>query len=183
MPDGEPKIRIDDREELVYMLAEAAAIEHNVMCGYFYAIWSLKRGIKDGLTEDQAKTVQAWKRAMTAVAVEEMTHLTLVGNIACAIGAAPHLSRPNFPVPFGYHPAGIDLELFGFSPALIDHAIFLERPEGVHLHDAAEFVPVAEYHRTPSKGVIMPQDEFADTPPQLQTRKKKGRQGVDVVLA
>jgi hypothetical protein len=28
---SEPQIRIGDREELVYMLAEAAAIEHNVM--------------------------------------------------------------------------------------------------------------------------------------------------------
>jgi len=30
---SEPQIRIGDREELIYMLAEAAAMEHNVMCG------------------------------------------------------------------------------------------------------------------------------------------------------
>lgn len=156
MSTPEPKIRIETREELVYLLGEAAAIEHNVMCCYLYGAWSLKSGEQDGLTPDQAAIVQDWKRAITAVAVEEMTHLTIVGNLACAIGAAPHLSRPNFPIPFGYHPSAIDLELFGFSHALIDHAIFLERPEGKALSDAPEFVHPSGYHRTVPKGSIMP---------------------------
>ncbi|MBD3677133.1 MAG: CDGSH iron-sulfur domain-containing protein [Rhodobacteraceae bacterium] len=151
----EPKIRIRDREELIYMLAEAAAIEHNVMCCYLYGIWSLKRGERDGLTPEQAKVVQSWKAHMTQVAVEEMTHLTLVGNLACAIGGAPHLSRPNFPIPFGYHAAAIDLELFQFSHALVDHAIFLERPEGVELEDAPEFAHPSDYHREVQRGAIM----------------------------
>ncbi|MEZ5785644.1 MAG: ferritin-like domain-containing protein [Xanthobacteraceae bacterium] len=153
---AEPKIRIETREELVYLLAEAAAIEHNVMCCYLYAAWSLKSSEREGLTADQVAIVQNWKRAITAVAVEEMTHLTIVGNLASAIGAAPHLSRPNFPIPFGYHPSAIDLELFGFSHALIDHAIFLERPEGVDLKDAPEFVHPSNYHRTAPKEFIMP---------------------------
>jgi len=156
MKDDEPKIRIEDREELIYMLAEAAAIEHNVMCCYFYGIWSLKRGVQDGLTAKQADIVQTWKRAMTEVAVEEMSHLTLVCNLSCAIGAGPHLSRPNFPIPFGYHPSAIDLELRGFCHALIDHAIFLERPEGIDLHDSPEFVHPTEYHRSAHKGSVMP---------------------------
>jgi hypothetical protein len=131
--EAEPKIRIETREELIYLLGEAAAIEHNVMCCYLYGLWSLKSSERDGLKADQVAIIEGWKRTITAVAVEEMTHLTIVGNLACAIGAGPHLSRPNFPVPFGYHPSIIDLELFGFSHALIDHAIFLERPEGVEL--------------------------------------------------
>lgn len=153
---AEPKIGIETREELIYLLGEAAAIEHNVMCCYLYGLWSLKSGERDGLKADQVAVVEGWKRAITAVAVEEMTHLTIVGNLACAIGAGPHLSRPNFPIPFGYHPSVIDLELFGFSHALIDHAIFLERPEGVELSDAPEFVHPSEYHRTAPKGFIMP---------------------------
>ena len=28
----EPRIRVESREELIYLLAEAAAIEHNFMC-------------------------------------------------------------------------------------------------------------------------------------------------------
>lgn len=163
MKDEEPKIRIGDREELIYMLAEAAAIEHNVMCCYLYAIWSLKRGEQDGLTSEQAKIVQDWKRGMTMVAIEEMTHLTLVGNLACAIGASPHLSHPNFPIPFGYHASAIDLELRGFSRALIDHAIFLERPEGMALHDSPEFVHPSDYHRSAPKGTIMPSAQDYET--------------------
>lgn len=150
------KIRIGDREELVYMLAEAAAIEHNVMCCYFYGIWSLKRGTQDGLTEEQAKVVDSWRQAMTEVAIEEMTHLTLVGNLTTAIGGAPHLSRPNFPIPSYYHQADIDLHLIGFGPDLIDHAIYLERPEGVELADSPEFVHPADYHRAPPRDTVTP---------------------------
>ena len=152
----EPKIRIGDREELIYMLAEAAAIEHNVMCCYLYGIWSLKRGERDGLTPKQAEVVANWKRHVTLVAIEEMTHLALVGNLTVALGAPPHLSRPNFPIPAGYHPAAIDLELVGFGHPLIDHAIFLERPEGVEIHDAPEFVHPSDYHRAMPKKTIMP---------------------------
>lgn len=159
----EPKIRIGDREELLYMLAEAAAIEHNVMCCYLYGIWSLKRGVRDGLTPEQAKVVAGWKRHMTMVAIEEMTHLALVGNLTVAIGGPPYLSRPNFPIPKGYHPAAIDLELMGFSHALIDHAIFLERPEGVQIDDAPEFVHPSEYHRSAPKNTIMPAGQDYDT--------------------
>ena len=156
MTAEEPKIRIDDREELIYMLCEAAEIEHNVMCGYFYGIWSLKRGEMDGLSPEQTRLVHSWRMAMTAVAIEEMTHLTLCGNLLCAIGAAPHLSRSNFPITAGDHPGAVDLELFGFSHALVDHAIFLERPEGVVLPDAPEFVHLDNYHRAAPRGRVMP---------------------------
>lgn len=159
----EPKIRIGDREELLHMLAEAAAIEHNVMCCYLYGIWSLKRGEKDGLTPEQAEIVAGWKRHMTEVAIEEMTHLALVGNLTISIGGPPHLSRPNFPIPAGYHPAAIDLELIGFSHALLDHAIFLERPEGVQIEDAPEFVHPGDYHRAAPKNTIMPASQDYET--------------------
>ena len=152
----EPKIRIETREELIYLLAEAAAIEHNLMCCYLYAAWSLKRGERDGLTKAEAEAVERWKRAVVSVAVEEMTHLALVSNLATAIGGAPHFSRPNFPIAPGYHPSGVVVELARFSPAVLDHFIFLERPEGKELSDAAEFVHPADYHRTQPKARLMP---------------------------
>jgi len=34
---------IQDREELIYLLCEAAEFEHTVMCSYLYAQWTLKR--------------------------------------------------------------------------------------------------------------------------------------------
>src|SRR5665213_3892936 len=136
LPHEEPKIRIETREELIYLLAEAASIEHNLMCCYLYAAWSLKRGERDGLTAAQAVAVQRWKRAIDSVAVEEMVHLALASNLASAIGGAPHFSRPNFPIPPGYHPSGVVVELAGFSPTVLDHFIFLERPEGKQLSDS-----------------------------------------------
>jgi len=156
MAQEEPKIRIETREELIYMLAEASEIEHNLMCCYLYAAWSLKRGERDGLTEEQAQAVKRWGRAVTSVAIEEMCHLALASNLLVSIGAGPHIYRPNFPVPPGYHPSGVVVELAGFSLAVLDHFIFLERPEGNELHDSSEFVPAAEYHRTAPKGRLMP---------------------------
>lgn len=156
MAEEEPKIRIESREELIYLLAEAAAIEHNLMCCYLYAAWSLKRGTRDGLTEDEAATVARWKRAILSVAVEEMTHLALVSNLTIAIGGAPHFSRPNFPIGPGYHPSGVVVELARFSPAVLDHFIFLERPEGKELSDSAEFVHIHDYQRTQPKARLMP---------------------------
>ncbi len=152
----EPRIRIETREELIYLLAEAAAIEHNLMCTYLYAAWSLKRGERDGLTRHQAEAVSRWKRAILSVAVEEMSHLALASNLMTAIGGAPHFSRPNFPIPPGYHPSGVVVELARFSPAVLDHFIFLERPEGKELSDSAEFIHPADYHRTQPSGRLMP---------------------------
>src|SRR5664279_4379634 len=156
MAHEEPKIRIETREELIYLLAEAAAIEHNLMCCYLYAAWSLKRGERDGLTPAQATAVARWRHGIISVAVEEMTHLALASNLATAIGGSPHFSRPNFPIPPGYHPSGVVVELAGFSPTVLDHFIFLERPEGKQLSDSTEFVHPADYHRTQPKGRLMP---------------------------
>ena len=156
MAHEEPKIRIETREELIYLLAEAAAVEHSLMCSYLYAAWSLKRRESDGLTAEQAVAVSRWKRIITSVAIEEMTHLTLANNLLISIGAGPHLSRPNFPVPPTYYPTGIVVELARFSPAVLDHFIYLERPEGKELQDATEFVHPLDYHRTMPKGRLMP---------------------------
>jgi CDGSH-type Zn-finger protein/uncharacterized Fe-S cluster protein YjdI len=178
MAHEEPKIRIETREELIYLLAEAAAIEHNLMCCYLYAAWSLKRGERDGLTRHQAEAVSRWKRAIISVAIEEMTHLALVGNLTSAIGGSPHLSRPNFPIPPGYHPSGVVVELARFSAAVLDHFIFLERPEGKELSDATEFVHPADYHRTQPKGRLMPHAQDYNTVGHLY---RGIRHGMDVL--
>ncbi|MCW2801085.1 MAG: hypothetical protein JWQ70_2557 [Aeromicrobium sp.] len=152
----EPMIRVETREELIYLLAEAAAVEHSIMCCYLYAAWSLKRSTEDGLTLDQVEAVTRWRSAILSVAVEEMGHLALVANLTSSIGAGPHFSRPEFPVPPGRLPSGIILELSTFSPVLLDHFIFLERPEGIELHDATGFDHPLNYHRTLKKGRLMP---------------------------
>jgi hypothetical protein len=152
----EPKIRIETREELIFLLAEAAAIEHTLMCCYFYAAWSLKRSGADGLTPEQVVAVTGWRRAISSVAIEEMTHLALANNLLISIGAGPHFSRPAFPVPPVYFPAGVNVELARFSLPVLEHFIFLERPEGKELHDATDFIHPLDYHRTQAKGRLMP---------------------------
>ena len=39
---SERAIHVDSREDLIYLLAEAAEIEHNLMCCYLFAAFSLK---------------------------------------------------------------------------------------------------------------------------------------------
>ena len=152
----EPEINIDTREDLLYLLAEASEIEHNLMCCYLFAAWSLKRGTADGLSPAEAKAVGGWKRAIISVAVEEMTHLALASNLMAALGGAPHFNRPNFPVAPGYHPSGVVVELARFSPETLDHFIYLERPEGDASADAAGFEHGAEYRRSKVAGRLMP---------------------------
>jgi CDGSH-type Zn-finger protein len=66
-----------------------------------------------------------------------MLHLSLVQNLLSAIGAAPHLSRPNFPQPASHYPAGVHLALVPFGEEALRHFMFLERPEGMDIEDAA----------------------------------------------
>src|SRR5688500_1911197 len=42
--DGVPDSVIGGREQLFHLLAEAAEVEHTLMCCYLYAAFSLKRG-------------------------------------------------------------------------------------------------------------------------------------------
>jgi CDGSH-type Zn-finger protein/truncated hemoglobin YjbI/ferredoxin len=127
---------IEHREALIYMLCEAAELEHGIMCQYLFSAFSMKEHAAEALTEDQAATVRRWRKQISHVAVQEMLHLALVQNLLSAIGAAPHLSRPNFPQPASHYPAGVHLTLLPFGEAALRHFMFLERPEGMALHDA-----------------------------------------------
>ncbi len=81
-----PDIRITSREDALYLLAEAAAIEQNLMCCYLYAAFSFKRSVEDGLTPEQVEILGRWYAIIIGVAIEEMTHLSLVSNLTCALG-------------------------------------------------------------------------------------------------
>ena len=73
-----------------------------------------------------------------------MLHLSLVQNLLSAIGAAPHLSRPNFPQPASHYPAGVHLALLPFGEEALRHFMFLERPEGMDIEDAAGMAAFAK---------------------------------------
>ena len=140
---AEPVLRVDTREELVFLLGQACEIEHGLMCEYLYAQFSLKRGLDEGLTEAQLARVQAWEKALIGVIKQEMLHLALATNILTAIGAAPHFERPNFPILSRWYPEGVQIALVPFGERALRHFIYLERPEGMALDDAAGFTAAA----------------------------------------
>jgi CDGSH-type Zn-finger protein/uncharacterized Fe-S cluster protein YjdI len=151
---NEPEIRIENRESLAYLLAEASEIEHGLMCCYLYAAFTLRDQPKH--TDAQRAAIARWRAAIVDVAKDEMIHLALVANLANAIGVSPHLGRQNFPVGPGYHPAGVVVSLAPFCKATIDHFVYLERPEGVDLPDGTGFEPSRSYTRAPRRGRLVP---------------------------
>jgi CDGSH-type Zn-finger protein/uncharacterized Fe-S cluster protein YjdI len=137
---------VPSREQLLYWLHEAAEIEHNLMCCYLYAAFSLKRSDAHW-TPAQAQAVARWRGIITGVALEEMTHLCLVANLVSALGATPHFNRPAFPIDAGPYPSGFVMRLEPFSLATIAHFQFLERPHGIALADVESFAPTRQYER------------------------------------
>ena len=113
----------NSREQLIHALYEAAELEHNLMCTYLYAAFSLKRGKGEGLSAAEATAVERWRASMMQVAVGEMGHLAAVWNITTAIGGAPRIGRVNFPLDPGYLPAGIIVKLAPFNGVRAGEAV------------------------------------------------------------
>jgi hypothetical protein len=135
-PSPEKEIVIEDREELIFLLSEAATLEHMVMCGYLYATFSMKSEEGQGLDSGELRLVNGWERVISQVAVQEMLHLSLVNNLLTAIGAAPQFLRPNFPVRSKYFSSTMKMVLIPFGEEALDHFLYLERPEGMPMRDA-----------------------------------------------
>jgi Ferritin-like len=156
---AEPKIVVEHREHLWYLLAEATQLEHMIMCQYLYAAFSLKRDPAEGLTAEQAAATGRWRQVLRDIAIEEMLHLALVCNVMSAIGAAPTIGRPNFPQRSAYFPPSVQLDLLPFGADALTHFLYLERPEGMERMDAVEFMPGAPPHRPVEPGEIMPRTQ------------------------
>jgi CDGSH-type Zn-finger protein/uncharacterized Fe-S cluster protein YjdI len=146
-PVSEPPIIISNREQLLYTLTEAAEIEHNLMCCYLYAAWSLKTEPDDDVDAETRAEIAKWSRAIIDIAIDEMTHLALVANLMNAVGGVAHFGRPNFPISPGMLPAGLVVRLAPFNADTLQHFIFLERPEGSDEPDAESFVCAQAYER------------------------------------
>jgi hypothetical protein len=146
---GDTLTRIKTREHLIHVLTEAAEVEHNLLCAYLYATFSLKRAGEAGLTADQGEAVERWRKVILTVALEEMAHLASVNNLLIAIGGAPHFDRPNLPASPGYVSASVVVRLTPFSKATLDHFIFLERADTVDVPVADGFEPEAPPREVP----------------------------------
>jgi CDGSH-type Zn-finger protein/uncharacterized Fe-S cluster protein YjdI len=139
------------RDQLISMLAEAAEIEHCLMCTYLYAVFSLKQDADEDLRSDELAAVRRWRGEVSAIASEEMLHLALVNNLLIAIGAPPHYRRFNFPIDGGLFPADVALSLQPFDATTLDHFIYLERPSDAEEQDGAR-IEKPSYQRTELEG-------------------------------
>lgn len=135
------------REELLSRLCEAAEIEHNLMCVYLYAAFSLKDGESEGLSPGQSEAVKRWRGAIMGVAREEMVHLLVVSNLLTALGGSAHFGRMNFPIPPGVLPADMLVRLAPFDRETLQHFVWLERPEDAEERLGTGFEPVQQYRR------------------------------------
>ncbi len=154
---------IEHREALIYMLCEAAELEHGIMCQYLFAVFSLKQSADEGLSAAELAAVTRWRTQISRVAAQEMLHLALVQNLLSAIGAAPHMSRPNLPQPANHYPAGVQLALLPFGEAALRHFMFLERPEGMDLQDAEGLAAMnrAAAHQLSERDIVPQGQDFA----------------------
>jgi hypothetical protein len=144
------------KEWLMHLLAEAAELEHNLLCSYLFALFSLKEREDEGLSRDELLTVDRWRRQLLNVCIEEMTHLAQVANLTVAIGGRPHFNRPNIPVAAGYHPASVIVEFTRLDLDTLDHFVFLERPDGHPAQDGASYAEAQPYVRRQHHGSLMP---------------------------
>ena len=122
-------VRIENRAQLIYLLTEAAELEHGIMCCYLFASFSIKRDVKEGVTEEQLGIMRIWRGTILQIAIQEMAHMSLACNILTAVGGAPHLNRPNLPTSPRAYPASFRLELTPFCRETLESFVFMERPE------------------------------------------------------
>ena len=154
--NSECNLAVSDREELIYLLTEAAEFEHAVMCTYLYAQWTLKGELDEGISEEELQALARWRGLLRSVALEEMLHLALVNNLLASIGAAPHFARPNFPIPRGHFPADVDLHLAPFNTETMKHFVYIERPEGIGIRDGRSFSHECHYPRAICPDLLTP---------------------------
>ena len=113
--------KITDLAGLHRHLQAAMQLEHATIPPYLTALYSIVPG-----TNTEAFDI------IRAVAVEEMLHLTLVGNLLNAVGGAPNLSAPGFvatypaKLPDGEEDFSVDCRRF--SPEAIETFLKIERP-------------------------------------------------------
>lgn len=136
----ENPVVIKNREQLIFMLSEAATLEHMVMCQYLYASFALRRNTAEGVTDAQLDAIRRWDRTITTVAEQEMLHLSLVNNLLISIGAAPYFGRPNFPLQSRYFPSRVRMALMSLDEVALKHFLYLERPEAMSVEDVPGFV-------------------------------------------
>ena len=118
------------RMRLAELLTEAAEIEHDLLCQYLFAAFSMKKSAAEGGTNlAQLEKMRAWQSALFAIARQEMEHLGIVCNLLTAIGEAPFLWRAGYPLSSRHYPVRFQSTLEAFSLKSIKRFIAAERPQ------------------------------------------------------
>jgi CDGSH-type Zn-finger protein/uncharacterized Fe-S cluster protein YjdI len=170
--------RLADREAVLHALYEASELEHNLMCTYLYAAFSLRSDAEDGLEPDEAEAVGRWRQALFDVAIEEMAHLAAVWNITSALGGSPRVGRGNFPIDPGYLPASVVVKLAPFNAQTLQHFIYLERPAGSDERDSEAFAIERSYVRGSDVQRLTPMGINYDTVGNFYTTLSLGLRGL-----
>ncbi len=126
-----PAVRIENRAQLIYLLTEAAELEHGILCCYLFASMSMKQDVSEGVTPAQLAKMQGWHQLIREIALQEMLHLASVCNLLTAVGGAPQLRRPNLPVSPRAYPGNFKLRLYPFDLEALDQFIAIEMPESL----------------------------------------------------
>src|SRR5262249_50332565 len=76
---------------------EAAMLEHQFMCQYMYAAFSLKKQSDATCSAAQVEIVRRWASHIYMIARQEMEHLSIANSLLTAIGSPPWFGHDNFP--------------------------------------------------------------------------------------
>lgn len=125
----ESPVRIENRAQLIYLLTEAAELEHGIMCCYLFAAFSIKKDTSEGITEEQLRIARRWRGGILQIAIQEMVHMALACNLLSAVGGSPHLRRPNLPSSPRAYPPSFRLALAPFTRETLASFAFIESPE------------------------------------------------------
>lgn len=90
----------DLKSQLLDKLHGVCELEHQFMCQYLYAAYTMKKRYVadqhfDNIDAAGLETVRRWLSTVYLVARQEMEHLALAQNLSTAIGGSPNFGRDN----------------------------------------------------------------------------------------
>ena len=128
---------IEHREALIYMLCEAAELEHGIMCQYLYAVFSLKQSRRRGPDAPKRHKRSSAGASASATSPRRRCCTWPWCRTCCRPSAVPRTCPGRTSrMPATHYPAGVHLALLPFGEAALQHFMYLERPEGMDLNDA-----------------------------------------------
>jgi Ferritin-like len=120
--------QVKTREDLLYLLSQAAELEHSLACQYLFTAFSLKESTDEGVSQTQLNKINRWRRTINEIAVQEMLHLAIASNLLTAIGGAPYFRRANFPQAKTYSSLKLQFKLAPFNETTLNRYICFELP-------------------------------------------------------